>query len=82
VLNDFTFWEGLRKAGHSVKLWNGGAAPSPEVDAVADITLLQASSVPLAGIVIRRQSDKSVLFSGKLPQTAAETKALVAKYVP
>ena len=82
VLNDFTFWEGLRKAGHSVKLWNGGATPSPEADAVADITLLQASSVPLAGIVIRRQSDKVVLFSGRLPQTAAETKALVAKYAP
>ena len=81
VLNDFTYWESLRKAGHTVRLWNGGATPSPEPDAVADITLLQASSVPMAGIVIRRQADKSTLYSGKLPPTATETKALIAKYV-
>jgi hypothetical protein len=80
VLNDFTYWESLRKAGHIVRIWNGAQpTASPEADAQADIAIVNGV---LPSIVIRRQSDRSLLYSGKLPPTADETKTLVSRYVP
>ena len=81
TLNDFKFWESFRVKGHKVRIWNGGTSPSPEPDAVADITLLQASSTPLPGIVLRRQSDKSVIYSGKLPVDKNELNSLLGRFV-
>lgn len=78
ILNDFKFWEAIRIKGNKVRIWNGGADPSPEPEAKADAALVAGN---LPGLVIRRQSDNSVVYAGKMTTVKPELEALIGRFV-
>ena len=72
-------WMKHRALGTKIHRWNGGASPSPEPDAQADIAAVKAAGKTLPAIVIRN-SLGAILYCDKLPTDAATVGNLLSSW--
>lgn len=80
VIEDFTYWNTFRDAGHDWRIYHVGKISSQEPRALSGAAAVKDAGATIPGIVIRNKTTGEVLYAGSLPATQLAMTSLLSKY--